>query len=228
MTIAFNSRKYVTLITPLFLWWGTACQTIPDSNIEILPDYVREAFQDCTGEGAGLLTIKDGSFLLNQSDVDWSLDPTLSEFYLEFFSPFGSSVHLIEIKSGQLQQTGKAEVRLKSLKVQDEFILFEGHRLPLRVGELPCVFKQNWPLHWLSRIEAQWIENGAVHLYFDSSKRSVHLTIQTNGQQCAKLVWGGFLGMWRQSASWCVMNNQGKKYSEFNFKSTQLEWEPVL
>lgn len=196
----------------VLVWLVTGCATLSEQAPVSVPAVFHPYFGECSpADGAATLSFFRDGAIVGSGDAEWVAKK--GSFTLEMLDPVGRTVLRVQRRAGRLASTGPLASRIPSLAIRkDGFLDVDGHMLPIRATELPCVFAGYLPRSWLGaarRVEGARVtvadKTRTIEIGFDKPED------RRRGRICSSITWGGF-AWYRHELSWC-QQGEGRRES---------------
>lgn len=196
----------------VLVWLVTGCATLSDEAPVTVPAVFHPYFGECSpADGAASLSFLQDGGIVGSGDAEWVARK--ASFTLEMLDPVGRTMLRVQRKAGKLTSTGPLASRIPPLAIRkDGFLEVDGHMLPIRATELPCVFSGNLPRAWLAvarRVAGPRITVAdkvrTIEIGFDKPED------RRRGRICSRITWGGF-AWYSHEMSWC-QQGEGRRES---------------
>lgn len=190
------------------VWWLVylgllqGCATLSRQEVVAVPAILQPYFGDCspTDGAVSLAFFRDGT-LIGSGDAEWVAKNGL--FTLEMLDPVGRLLLKLQQEAGALVTTGPLTRKIPAMRLRkDGFLDFNGHMVPIRASELPCVLAGQLPHAWIGltrQVDGQTITaadaNRTITINFDRPKTP-------GAKVCSRITWGG-LAWFKHELTWC-------------------------
>jgi len=188
---------------------GYGCQTVPtDSEARIPPAYAA-IFASCGDlDGAVKLTWFTDDVPGGSAEAEWRSGETSLE--VDIVSPIGQALVTLKGDGDTIAVTGPMRARVPPLTIGDNgYVEVDGYTVAIRPTELACFALGTLPDSWLNSLKAVTNEDEArTRIWIGDDNRTVRVTVFGDHQgrslrYCARLTWGGFLGMFERQMYFC-------------------------
>lgn len=212
----------------LVLFVMQACQTSQPTFEKVqLPARLSELFGSCSGDGATRIHLHEGDLMSQSVVVDWLVTDEAG-WLAEAMTPLGST--LFKVRYEAAIKSLVAEGRPLSdwtLGVSESgYLTVEGYEVRLRLDEIPCFLRNQFPQSWLERVVSTSISSDTMRLIVWQSDRQLKITLnlkEPQNQHCAILQWSSFLGMVTRSMKIC-REESGMVFSGWEDAQLKLEY----
>jgi len=205
------------------------CQTVPPIENLRLPPAAEAAFAPCgAGDGALLVKIYTDNQLAMSGELEWLAAPTGWKW--ELTSMIGQRLLRTEYAAPHVVSSGPLAAQLPEIATDAEgFLMVEGHFIGLKAAELACLMSFKFPRSWLAGAIRYDDKEPQAILEIAETRRQIRMNIARNEQQqsCARISWGGFLGLFRRNLDLCYPRKTPKEGAASGLADYVITWKWV-
>lgn len=208
-------RNLISSLLVLLSLQVVSCQHFdditPEKPTEISP-YARSFFGSCFPADGGIsIQWYQNQSLLVDTEADW-ISETFGSWQVQMIDPIGRMVLDLAWKNRILSLKGPMKKKIPKMEIGDEgYFKVKGILVGLKVGELPCLLKSDFPASWLEKIyERKNLPSGEVLKISEETRKIDMIVLNKDGPDgekiCATLEWKNLWGLKSTSVRWCQVS----------------------
>lgn len=198
------------------------CATMVKDPYRTVPERFRQQFSACypvVQEATVKWQSTDENSATGDVPPSMSLDlnsENIARWGLDVSSPLGQALLSVDVIDQRIVTKGELAGVLPPLAIrQDEYLSVDGHFVGILAEEIPCLMAFRFPKDWLGVFTREARTESGYIAQFESSHRRVTYSIDTvdpvvTARQCATMEWSSWLGLNRQSMTWCQWREGGR------------------
>ena len=224
-----NLSKLVKLA---FVFILMGCTTLPKVGEDKIPAQMSSSFSSCSGiDGALNMEVHSAKNFLGSMDVEWVAKD--GGWRLELVDRLGSAALRLDYKNQEkfIRQIGPLAGRIPEISVDDDLWLrVDGHKVALKIDELPCLLSFTMPYEWLLKFRnVQTFRDGyAYHFREDGRHVDVKFDLRSTGQFqafCSRVSWPVYWGISQRNIVVCVdKENERLRSRVTGINDLTLKW----
>lgn len=216
-------HKWLLTVTVLF-----GCQTIPYDEAPIFSANENRYFSDCRGEGGGFFVTADKGQANFRARFDW-IAQAKGSFEAEVSDILGRRLGRLQVANNEFRAR-PFQMRRSIRILEDGFLEIDGHFVPLKVDEIPCILGFVFPRDWKDAFVGQKRSvDRTVYFSFDKYRKlevSLSKVPSAVNDSCATLSWSSFLGLISHRLRWCYFGAHHPFKGEIRFSDDAfIQWE---
>lgn len=171
---------------------------MPIENLE-LPLTVDSKFSVCMeGDGANVVEYSIEDNFAGSGEVEW-IAKSSDELIIQAVSPMGQPIYQLKYhkESNNLNAIDYVGLAPTQLGVDnDGFLEVDGNFVPVKIEELPCLLRSQYPKTWLRNVVGKSLRDKFILIRISEDKRTIKMKIGLDNKiqtDCAKISWRRFL-----------------------------------